>query len=127
MKGLLATLLLAGSCIQGACAHVTSTGIAELDVNDGELAYRLTLMATEQEEEIGRALLAAADGNSAAAAKVTQAMRDYARFSIAGDACTPGGSTVQGSRTGDGKVVLEMALVCPKTAGALLIRDDWPE
>src|SRR5258707_432931 len=76
---------------------------------------------------MGRVLLAAADGNAAAAARVAQAMRDYARFSISGAACTPGRITVQGSRAGDGKVVLEMALACPKAAGTLAIRDDWPE
>ncbi len=127
MKALLAALLLAIACIHGALAHVTSTGLAVLEVNDGRLAYRLTLVATEQEEEMGRALLAAADGNATAAAKVAQAMRDYARFSIAGAACAPGRITVQGSRAGDGKVVLEMALACPKAAGTLAIRDDWPE
>src|SRR5258708_4002016 len=76
---------------------------------------------------MGRVLLAAADGNAAAAARVAQAMRDYARFSISGAACTPGRITVQGSRSGDGKVVLEMALACPKASGTLAIRDDWPE
>ncbi len=127
MKALLAALLLAMACIHGALAHVTSTGLAVLDVNDGRLAYRLTLVATEQEEGMDRALLAAADGNAAAAAKVAQAMRDYARFSIAGAACAPGRITVQGSRAGDGKVVLEMALACPEAAGTLAIRDDWPD
>ena len=57
-----------------------------LDVNQGRLSYRLTLVATEQEEAMGRALLAAAAGDSAAAATVAQAMRDYARFTIAGAA-----------------------------------------
>ena len=52
MKALLAALLLAIACIHGALAHVTSTGLAVLEVNDGRLAYRLTLVATEQEEEM---------------------------------------------------------------------------
>ncbi len=127
MKAPLVALLLTAACLHGAAAHVTSTGLAVLEVNDGRLSYRLTLVATEQEEEMGRVLLAAADGNAAAAARVAQAMRDYARFSISGAACTPGRITVQGSRSGDGKVVLEMALACPKASGTLAIRDDWPE
>ena len=127
MRALLAALLLVMAGVQGALAHVTSTGLAVLDVTGDRLAYRLTLVATEQEEDFGRTLLAAADGNSAAAAKVAQAMRDYARFSVDGGACAPGRITVQGSRSGDGKVVLEMALACPKATGTLAIRDDWPE
>ena len=47
MKALLAALLLAIACIHGALAHVTSTGLAVLEVNDGRLAYRLTLVATD--------------------------------------------------------------------------------
>jgi hypothetical protein len=127
MRLFLATLVLALAGISIALAHVTSTGLAVLDVIGDKLNYRLTLIATEQEEEMGRALLAASDGNAAAAAKVAQAMRDYARFSVDGDACKPGRITVQGSRAGDGKVVLEMALACPKAVGRLAIRDDWPE
>jgi HupE / UreJ protein len=96
-----------------------------LEVNDGRLAYRLTLVATEQDDGMGRSLLAAADGDAAAAAGVAQTMREHARFSIAGAACAPGRITVQGTRSGDGKVVLEMALSCPKTAGVLAIQDDW--
>lgn len=127
MKGLLAALLLAGTCVQGALAHVTSTGFAVLGVNGDLLAYRLTLVAREQEEDFGRALLAAADGDTAAVAKVAQAMRVYARFAIAGEPCAPGRITIQGSRAGDGKVVLDMALACAKAAGTLTIRDDWPD
>ena len=127
MRTLLVALLLAVAGTHGALAHVTSTGLAVLDVNDGRLAYRLTLVATEQEEDMGRTLLAAADGDVAAATKVAQAMRDYARFSVDGVACAPGRIVVQGTRSGDGKVVLEMALACPKATGTLAIRDDWPE
>ena len=127
MRVLLAALLLSIAWIHGAAAHVTSTGLAVLDVDDGRLTYRLTLVATEQEEDIGRALLAAAEGNGFAAERIAQALRDYVRFSIAGVACAPGRIVIRGSRAGDDKVVLEMALACPRTSGTLLIRDNWPE
>jgi len=127
MRALLVAVMLVVAWGADALAHVTSTGLAVLDVTGDRLGYRLTLVATEQEEDFGRALLAAADGDAAAAAKVAQAMRDYARFSVDGAGCTPGRITVQGTRSGDGKVVLEMALACPKATGTLAIRDDWPE
>jgi hypothetical protein len=110
-----------------AAAHVTSTGLAIVQVDNGRLAYSLTLVATEQEGDMGRLLQSAADGNSTAAQRVADTLKQVARFSIGGGACTPGRITIQGSRAGDGKVVLEMVLSCPKAAGPLLIQDEWPK
>ena len=126
MKRLLIALWLGLAGIPNAVAHVTSTGLAVLEVDGGRLSYRLTLVATEQDEEMGRMLLAAADGDAAAAARVAQAMREHARFSVAGEPCLPGRITVQGRR-GDDKVVLEMALTCPRTTGTLVVHDEWPK
>jgi hypothetical protein len=108
-------------------AHVTSTGLAVLEVDGSRLSYRLTLVATEQEGENARLLEAAVDGESTAAERVAAALRQAARFSWGGEACTPGRIRFQGSRTGDGKVVMEMALACPKSVGPLLIRDNWSD
>jgi hypothetical protein len=126
MSRLLVALWLVFVGVPSAAAHVTSTGLAVLEVDDGRLAYRLTLVATEQDEETGRMLLAAADGNAAAAGRIAQAMREHARFSVAGEPCLPGRITVQGRR-GDDKVTLEMALTCPRAAGMLVVHDSWPE
>jgi hypothetical protein len=109
-----------------ALAHVTSTGLATLDVADGKLTYQLTVVAPELPEDAGRLLLAAADGDRDAAARVAEALRDFATFSVAGTPCGPGRIAIRGSRTGDGKVVLEMALSCPRSTGPLLIQDKWP-
>ena len=78
MKRLLVALLLALTDVSNVAAHVTSTGLAVLEVNDGRLSYRLTVVATEQEEDVRQALLAAADGDPAAAARVAQVMRERA-------------------------------------------------
>lgn len=110
-----------------AVAHVTSTGLATLDVDDGKLSYRLTIVAPELPDAAGRLLLAAADGDRDAAARVAQALRDLATFSVAGAPCGPGRIVIRGSRTGDGKVVLEMALSCAQANGRLVIQDKWPE
>ncbi len=80
MKVLLAVLLLSMAFVGVAAAHVTSTGLAVLDVDDGRLTYRLTLVATEQEEDIGRALLAAAEGNGFAAERIAQPCGTMDRF-----------------------------------------------
>ncbi len=123
----LALLLLVVLCCGRADAHVTSTGLAVLEVGDGRLSYHLTVVATELDEKMGRALLTAADGDTSAAALVAQEIREHARFSIAEEPCTPGRIAIRGSRAGDDKVVLEMALACPRAAGKLAIHDTWPE
>ena len=127
MRNLLASLLLAMMWAGPASAHVTSTGLATLDVADGTLAYRLTVVATEVDDQAGRLLVTAAEGDRGAAERVAGFLRDSARFSIANEPCRPGRISIRGAGTGDDKVVLEMALSCPKATGALAIRDDWPE
>ena len=127
MRKLIASLLLTMSWAGSAAAHVTSTGLATLDIADGTLAYRLTVIATEIDDQAGRLFVAAAEGDRAAAERVAGFMRDYARFSIANEPCRPGRISIRGAGTGDDKVVLDMALSCPKATGTLSIRDDWPE
>lgn len=107
--------------------HATSTGLATLDAGDSKLLYRMTVVATEVDDQAGRLLWEAGEGNRTAADRVAGFLRDYARFSIAGEPCRPGRISMRGSRAGDNKVVLEMALNCPKASGTLAIHDDWPE
>ncbi len=114
-------------CAMPALAHVTSTGLAMVDVDDGRLSYRFTVVTSQVDDQYAPILQAAVDGDRAASQRVAQALRDYARFSIAGQACRPGRISMRGSTAGDGKVVIEMALTCPKSVGVLWIRDDWPE
>ena len=118
-------LVLSWAC--SATAHVTSTGLATLDVDGGKLLYRITVVATEVDDQGGRLLAEAAGGDRAAAERVAGFLRDYARFSIADEPCQPGRISIRGSSAGEDKVVLEMAVSCPKSAGTLAIRDDWPE
>jgi hydrogenase/urease accessory protein HupE len=108
-------------------AHATSTGLATLDVDGAKLLYRLTIVATEVDDQAGRVLWEAGEGDRAAADRVAGFLRDYARLSIAGEPCHPGRISIRGSSAGDNKVALEMALSCSRTSGALFIRDDWPE
>ncbi|MEA2854861.1 MAG: hypothetical protein QOE02_4882 [Rhodospirillaceae bacterium] len=123
----IAFFLLAVAWTVSAAAHVTSTGLATLDLDGEKLLYRLMVVATEVDDQGGRLLATAADGDRAAAERVAGFLRDYARFSIADEPCRPGRISIRGAGTGDDKVVLEMALSCPKATGALAIRDDWPE
>ena len=65
-----------------AVAHVTSTGLAIVKVDGGRLSYSLTLVATEQEGEMGRLLQAAADGDSAAVERVAAMLRRTASKAV---------------------------------------------
>ena len=102
----------------GALAHVTSTGVASLDVKGGQLAYRMVIVPSEVDELYVPFLKERAE-------RVARDLRSYARFSIGGDACAPKHTEVKA--VGADKVMLEMALACPKAVGLLSIRDDWPE
>ena len=88
-----------------AAAHVTSTGLASLDVDRGKLLYRITVVTSEIDDPGGRLLAQAADGDRAAAERVAGFLRDYARFAIAGEPCQPGRITLRGSSAREGKVV----------------------
>ena len=110
-----------------AVAHVTSTGVAGLEVLGDRLTYRLTLAPEEVDPLYVPILEAAGRGEAAAVAQVDRALRAYARFAIEGEACIPGAIGVRPVRDNDGKLVLEMALSCSRAIGTLWIRDDWPD
>jgi hypothetical protein len=110
-----------------AVAHITSTGVAVLDIQGDRLSYRLTLVPEDVDPLYVPILQAAGRGEGQAIAQVEQALRAYARFAIHGEACTPERAGVQPAGTRDGKLVLEMVLTCAQSVGTLWIRDDWPE
>ena len=110
-----------------AVAHVTSTGVAVLDVQGDQLSYRMMLVPQEVDPLYVPILQAAGNGDGAALAQIDRALRGYARFAIQGEACTPQRTRVRLAGSRDGKLVLEMTLSCASSAGILWMRDDWPE
>ena len=123
---LIAFALLLVAWTVSASAHVTSTGLATLDVEGEKLVYRMTVVTTEVDDQGGRLLYEAAEGDRTAAERVASFLREYARFTMADEPCRPGRISIRGSGVAD-KVVLEMGLSCPKPGSSLSIRDDWPE
>lgn len=120
---LVSALLLAGM----AAAHTTSTGLATLTVDGAALSYRLTLVLSELPGDVARQFAAAAGGDPAGVDVVAAALRGKVGARVGGDACRPGRARIQGSRVGDSRLVLELALRCPAAPGALTLRDDWPD
>ena len=95
MRRLLAVLLLLLAA--PASAHVTSTGLAVLEIDGSRLAYRLTVVGSELDEENQRLLEGAANGDPAAAERVATAMRQAVHFARGGGPCTPGRIRFQGT------------------------------
>jgi hydrogenase/urease accessory protein HupE len=111
----------------GASAHTTSTGLAAISVAGSTVTYRLTLVPAELPAEAARLLSAAADGEPASGQRVADELRSRVTVRAGATTCRPGRIVMQGSRLGDGRVALEMALSCPAPPTRLSIRDDWFE
>ena len=109
-----------------ASAHVTSTGLATLDVDGSILRYRLAVVVSEVDYHGGRLLAEAAAGDRGAVDRVAGFARDYARYSIDGEACRPGPVGIRTVGSAD-KVVIEMTLSCARPIGVLAMRDEWPD
>lgn len=109
-------------------AHVTSTGAATLDILDASLRYRLVVAATEIENEAGRLLYHAGQGQPQATERVGEFARRFATFAVDGQPCRPEEIAIRELPSPDHKIAVEMTLACVgMTTGTLTIRDDWPE
>ena len=106
-------------------AHVTSTGLATLSVQDERLTYRLNVIASELPDTARRMLSGAADGHAQLAQALADVMREAVVVEADGVHCRPGRFRVQGSQAGDAKVQLELDLTCPASPRKLKIREDW--
>lgn len=106
-------------------AHTTSTGLATLTVSGSTLTYRLTLVLGELPDEPARLFAAAADGEPGSVERVATALRERVTVRADDARCRPGRAVFQGSRLGDSRVTLELALHCPVPPARLVIRDDW--
>jgi hydrogenase/urease accessory protein HupE len=106
-------------------AHTTGTGLATLAVSGSTLSYRLTVLPDELPAEAARLLASAADGEPASVERVALELRRRITVRAGDTPCRPGHATIQGSRLGDGRVTLELAIQCPAPPARLKIRDDW--
>jgi hypothetical protein len=108
-----------------AAAHVTSTGLATLSVQDERLTYRLNVIVAELPDMAQRMLSGAADGHGPLAQALSDAMREAVVIEADGVACRPGRFRVQGSQAGDAKIQLELDLTCRAAPRKLRIKEDW--
>jgi hypothetical protein len=115
-------LLLATS---GARAHVTTTGLATMELRKNEVIYSLSVIATDFPDEVRGSLLAAADGDRPNAERIAAVMREAVVVRTGDRRCEPGRTRIQGSQTGETRIRLELALHCPASGAALVLRENW--
>jgi len=108
-----------------ASAHVTSTGLAILSVQDERLTYRLNLIVSEMPDIGQRMLKGAADGHAQLAQALADATYEAIVVEADGNRCRPGRFRIQGSQAGDAKVTLELELICRAAPRMLKVREDW--
>jgi hypothetical protein len=107
-----------------AWGHTTSTGLATLSASGATLVWRVTLVPVELPAEPAHLLIAAADGDRAAAERADDMLRGRLAVRAAEGACRAGRSRFQGSALGDGRVTFELELRCPGSPSRLTVRDD---
>src|SRR5256885_13760795 len=116
MKAVAGAIALASLAFFGrppeAPAHTTSTGLATLNVSGSTVSYRLTVLPSELPPEAARLLASAADGDATAVERVASELRRRIIVRSGEVSCRPGRAQIQGSRLGDGRVILELTLEC---------------
>lgn len=127
MKHLLAAtcgVLLAAAT---AHAHTTATGLATLRVEGATVRYQLALVSAEFPEDVARVLAAAAEGDPAALERAGPLLRDRVKLRAGNAPCAPGRLTLQGSRLGDSRLIVDLWFRCPTEPRQLTVRDDWAD
>jgi len=120
---LLLIALLASSATH---AHTTSTGLATLQIEGDQIAYRLTLSPAEVGEAASTVSRGAA-GDAAAAQQVGQMLQQHIVPTIDGQACRVRRTRLQASTAGDAagadRVTVSVDFNCAHAPGVLALRD----
>ena len=106
-------------------AHVSSTGLARITLEEGAATYHLTLVLDELRGGPRDLLALAAGGDAGSAEQVGELVRRCVDLSVGGEPCRQGRLAIRGSRLGDSRVDLDLGLRCPTRGGTLRIRDRW--
>jgi hypothetical protein len=118
MRAWLAALVLLA---QAAHAHVTGTGLATLEWQGERAIVRLTLAPSEI-GEAAKPVMAAVQGDAAAARQVGDWLQQHLRLAVDDAPCRPLRTRLQAAAGGD-RVVLQLDLQCPAAPGRLQLDD----
>ena len=118
MRALLCALLLP---VLPAHAHVTGTGLATVEWQGDRAIVRLTLAPSEV-GDAAKPVIAAAQGDAAAAQQVGDWLQQHLRLAVDDAPCRPARTRLQIAASGD-RAVLQLDLQCGTAPGRLQIDD----
>jgi hydrogenase/urease accessory protein HupE len=105
-----------------AFAHTSSTGLAQVEVRDDEVRYRLTLMTAEIGDS-GTPVQRAAAGDAGAAQQVGAQLRAHLTLTVGGHPCRIKRTRLQASQHSAEQVAVLLDWQCPLAPGVLVLRD----
>ena len=117
-----------GALLAGAAqAHTTSTGLATLQSDGDQIAYRLTLSPAEVGDSAAP-LLRAAAGDAAALRQVGQMLHEHLALAVDNEPCRIRRTRLQASNVSDAagadRVVVSVDFACGSAPGTLNLRDN---
>jgi hydrogenase/urease accessory protein HupE len=104
-------------------AHSTATGLAQIEVSDGQIVYQLQFALPELPEQSRKILQRAANGDQAAAQQVAESLRTGMLIDISETPCKIGRVQIQGGN--DDRIRIHMHFGCIEMFGVMRLRDRW--
>jgi HupE/UreJ protein len=108
-----------------ALAHVTTTGLLRIEVVEGRVLYALSVALPELPPGSASILIAAANGDRAAAEMIAEAARRSVAVNLAGVRCRTGRVRIGGAGANETRATIEIDFTCDASHGRLDITEDW--
>jgi hydrogenase/urease accessory protein HupE len=108
-----------------AWAHATTTGLAQITVDDDRIRYALSLALPELPAAAVATVEAASRGEREAAESLAQQVVRSVSFELGGEKCRPGRVRILAPGPDASRARLEFELTCRKEHGTLTLREDW--
>ncbi len=108
-----------------ALAHVTTTGLLRIEVAGGRVLYALSVALPELPAASASSLIAAANGDRAAAETIAEAARRSVAVDLAGVRCRTGRMRIGGAGANETRATIEIDFTCDASHGRLDITEDW--
>jgi len=106
-------------------AHATTTALARIELVDNKLRYALSIVLPEIPAGSTQGLLAAANGDRAAAERIAGYARQTLSVELGGARCRMGAVRIGGAGANDARGTIEIDFTCDASHGRLEIAEDW--
>ena len=106
-------------------AHATTTALARIELTDNRLRYALSIVLPEIPIGSAQGLMAAANGDRAAAERIAAHARQTLSVELGGARCRMGAVRIGGAGANDARGTIEIDFTCDASHGRLEIAEDW--